>query len=900
MKGIPLIRLVLPPVVAVTLVVSPLTERFSQALGLSPHAAVEHRAEQMLLSGTKAALRRLSIAFEPNVGQAAPGVDYVAHLNGYTALVSRQGLTLSLSGASPGTGVKTIAPPAQIAMDLVNSVARSGSASHELRTLVNYEVGSNRADWRTGVHTFGDVTYPGTWPGINVQYGGNRTAVEFEFLVKAHASVRHIEFTISGQTGLALQRGKLVISSSAGDVIESRPVAFQVHHGRQTAVRVAYQLVAPNIVRLTVGRHLASLPLVIDPSIGFGTYLGGSGTDFIGGAALFGQSGHPIVVGANGDVYVTGATTSTDFPGANGTSGQPPATSRCDFPSTQTEFQTYAGTLSAFVSEFNANGTQLLYSTYLGGSDSDFGTSVQVDPTGDAFVMGTTCSTDFPTTPGAFQNGLGGQYATFVAELNPTGGLLYSTYIGNGPGTDAGSRNLGTDMAIDSSGDAYVTGALIDLCGAPYGDSPCPFPTTPGAYDTNANGAGFGIGTGFLVKLNPTGTAVLAGTYLPYCSVSQIAIDDSGDVVLNQSCLPTTAGAFEGPDCPSSMNGTIAELDPTLSTELFGACLGGNAIVHVGGIAVDQGGRVYVTGETTATDMPTTPGAYQSTYVGTTTGATAGANFVSVLSSDGSTLLHSTYVGPAGAAGDYPSLAVDAEGAVYVTGTTYTTNLPTTPWSIVASRPDGCYGPYLFKLPPDLSALMYSTYFGGSGCTGGSSGIGLDPEGNAYVAGGAGTPDWQVTPGAFQTQLTGVGVGFVLQFVGLGVSGTVGPGGTLATSSTSSTTPYSTSVISPSGGAIGIVDGPPTTGTPGFSLLQYQVEIDAPSSTPTSPLAVTFAIDPSALGGQTAQTVQVRLDGTAIPDCTGGPGDASPNPCVSARSTLGDGSVSLTVLTTTT
>jgi hypothetical protein len=881
--------------VAVLAVLVPATLS-SRASGGETSLSGAHAATSKPLAATSAAqhaLSRLVTAFEPNVGQAAANIDFVSHLSGYTALISRKALTLSVSGASPGTGASGVSQSAKIVMAFANGHSQAGKASHRLPTRVNYELGSNPANWITGVSTYARVTYANVWPGVNVQYGGTRSAVEFEFIVSKFAHTNPIRVALSGQTALALQHGKLVISTTAGKLIESAPIAWQIVGGRHVPVKVAYRLLAKS-VSLSVGTYRSSLPLYIDPSIGFGTYLGGSGTDSIGGATLFGQSGHPVAVNAQGDVYVTGVTTSTDFPGAGGGSGAPPATSRC---ASQTQFNAYGGTMSAFVSEFNSAGSQLLYSTYLGGSDSDFGSSIRIDAAGNAYVMGTTCSTDFPTTSGAFQSGLGGEYATFVAKLDPNGALVYSTLIGNGPGTDASSHNLGMDMAIDSAGNVYVTGALFDLCGAPYGDTPCPFPVTSGSYDSDSNGAGFGIGTGFLVKLDSTGSTVLAGTYLPSCSTSQIAVDGAGNVFLNQSCLPITPGAFTGPDCPN--NGTTAELDSTLSTEVFGACFGGNQVVHDGGIAVDASGRVYLTGETFASDLPTTAGAFQTTYTGGPgTTPQNGANFVFELSADGTTLLYATYVGPAGAAGDYPALAVDGSGAVYVTGTTYTTNLPTTPWAIVASRPGGCYGPYMFKLSPDLSTLMYSTYFGGAGCTGGATGIGLDALGNAYVVGGAGTPDFQVTPGAFQTGLTGAGVGFVLQFLQLGNSGAVSAGGTLATSPTSGTNPYSVAVTSPVAGTVSVETGPLTAGRPGFSVQNYQVEVGAPATNATSPLSILFTIDPSALGGQTAASMQLFLDGVVVPDCGGGVGVASPDPCISSRSTNGDGSVALNVLTT--
>src|SRR2546422_2333041 len=340
-----------------------------------------------------------------------------------------------------------------------------------------------------------------------------------------------------------------------------------------------------------------------DPVLFYSTYLGGSDYDL----------GYGIAVDAAGNAYITGETYSTNFPITAGA------------------FQTVSrGSLNAFVTKFNPTGSGLFYSTYLGGSGDDHGQSIVVDATGNAYVGGNTTSIDFPTTPGAFQTWSGGAYDAFVTKLNPSGAaLVYSTYLG-GSDNDFGAQGI----AVDAAGSAYVTG----------GTRSSDFPTTPGAFQTVLRG----VQDAFVTKLNATGSALVYSTFLG------------------------------GTECCFHQQGL--------------------------GIAVDAAGNAYVTGPTTATDFPTTLGAFQ-----TTSGGDKDA-FATKLNPLGTGLVYSTYLGGSGEDVGQ-GIALDALPIpnAYVAGLTGSTNFPTTPGAFQTAFGGGPFDAFGAKianivLPPGATS----------------------------------------------------------------------------------------------------------------------------------------------------------------------------------------------------
>ncbi|HKC26254.1 MAG TPA: SBBP repeat-containing protein, partial [Thermoanaerobaculia bacterium] len=404
----------------------------------------------------------------------------------------------------------------------------------------------------------------------------------------------------------------------------------------------------------------------------------------------------------------------------------------------------------------------LRYATYLGGSNVDRGFGIAVDAAGNAYVTGSTLSTDFHTTAGAPQAvfggaGAGGAVVTygdvFFAKLDPTlSNLVYATYLGGSDG------DVGHAIAVDASGSAYVTGNTHSSN----------FPTTSGAlrrtYGGSSDTTSFVRGDAFVAKLSPSG-ALVYSTYLGGSNgdgAAAIAVDAAGNAYVAGSTtsadFPVTAGAFQTAKKSPSTNiadAFVTKLNPQGSALVYSTYLGGTLsegdsfTFFTRGIAVDAAGNAVVAGSTSATDFPTTAGVAQQTYGGGYFDA-----FVTKLNAAGSGLVYSTYIGGSGL--EYAGgLAMDATGAVYVTGTTDSRDLHVTPGAFQTVYGGGVDDTFVAKLSP-TGALVYETYLGGGSTDGLETGlfvpggIAVDATGSAWVTGATGSNDFPVTPDAVQ------------------------------------------------------------------------------------------------------------------------------------------------------
>jgi hypothetical protein len=453
----------------------------------------------------------------------------------------------------------------------------------------------------------------------------------------------------------------------------------------------------------------------------YSTYLGGSGEDY----------GYGIAVDTAGNAYITGETSSTNFPT---TAGAVDTTNN--------------GGSDVFVSKFNASGSALVYSTYLGGSNTDWGSGIAIDTTGNVYITGyTQSSTNFPTTASAFDTTYnGGYYDSFVTKINASGtALIYSTYLG---GSD---RDQGEGIAVDQSGNTYIMG----------GTWSSDFPTIAGAVDTVING-GDDV---FASKLNSSGSALVYSTYLGGSGSDYgdgIALDTAGNAYITgyteSANFPTTAGAYD-----TTFNGDdvfVSKLNTSGSMLVYSTYLGGSDFDWGCGIVVDTVGNAYITGYTRSSDFPTTTGAFDNTFNGEFNADWDG--FVSKLNASGTALVYSTYLGGSGEDFGW-GITLDIAGNAYITGETYSSNFPTTASAFDQIFDGGFDDGFVSKLNASGSSLVYSTYLGGSGGEYGS-GIAVDNAGNAYITGYTQSSDFPTSAGAYDTTFNGGRDVFVSKF----------------------------------------------------------------------------------------------------------------------------------------
>ena len=430
-------------------------------LTASAHAAAPRRPES---------LARLPLAFEPNRGQGGRQAQYLARGAGYTIGVRAGGASVLLAGKG---GKRN-----EVAMRFAGASAASRPVPLDaLPGKVNYFIGSNPKNWHADIPTYAKIEYAGVYPGVDVVYYGDQGRLEFDFRVQPGANPGAIRIVFDGKDRpLVDPNGDLVM----GELRQHKPVAYQVlNGGERRAVDCRYVVSRNQEVTVAVGEYDRRHALVIDPVLSYATYLGGSVNDAVAS----------VKVDASGNLYVAGFTSSANFPARGAAQG---AYAGTNSPLLQAQFG------DAFVAKLNPSGTAMIYATYLGGSGDDFATSLAIDPSGDAFVVGATQSSNFPTTAGALQktyrgftaaddNGFYNPGDGFVAKLNPAGNqLMYSTYLG-------GSLNdMAMGIAIDSNGNAVVGGSTESS----------DFPTTANALARTFRGsANFGpsvAGDGFV------------------------------------------------------------------------------------------------------------------------------------------------------------------------------------------------------------------------------------------------------------------------------------------------------------------------------------------------------------------------------------------------------------------
>jgi len=619
--------------------------------------------------------RGISLSFEPNAGQAAADVRYLARTGNFVLYLTDSGAIVAGRKQSP---LRTRFAGARLSPPIRGEKRQP--------SLTNYFVGNDPRKWQVGLPNYEQVRYAGVYPGIDLVYHGNEGRLEYDWIVAPGMDPANIRMIFENAERTRIDpHGDLVIRAGDSEYRHQRPLVYQEIDGRRVPVEGAWVLHG-NEGTFRIGSYDRRRELVIDPPLAYSTYVGGSGLDYA----------YAIAVDSIGNTYVTGATGSTDFPGGGTLKGtedvfvikiNPAGTAKLyttflggggvdeghgiavdvqgnayitgstgslDFPLKNPLQAAFGGSGDAFVTKLSANGAALLYSTYLGGSSIDIGNGIAVDAVDNAYVVGSTFSTNFPTKA-AFQASKGAQEDAFLVKVNASGSaLVYATYLG-GNNVDEGNG-----IAIDAAGNAYVTGYTAST----------DFPVQSPFRGSNANSV-----DAFVTKMNPAGSALVYSTYLGGSATdygTSIAVDSAGNAyvtgVVSSDDFPLVSPIDPKLGSHAVDDAFITKINPAGSALVYSTYLGGGSEDAPYGIALDQAGNVYVTGRTNSSDFPLTNPIQSVVH--------AFDIFVTEIDAAGSARLFSTLIGGTGSESGR-GIAVDNLGNIHVAGEGTSTDFPT-------------------------------------------------------------------------------------------------------------------------------------------------------------------------------------------------------------------------------
>ncbi len=682
----------------------------------------------------------LPLVFEANEGQTDSAVKFLTRGGGYTAFLTSTGMTLSLRSSESATDADAALATRTVELNFVGAINGSLVVGEDQQQgKVNYFLGHDAALWYTNIPTYAKVRYRDIYPGIDLLYHGTSHHLEYDLEIQPGADPRAIEFEIRGSDQLKVDTlGNLVVTIGGRDVRLQCPVVFQQVHGRRIPVDGAYVLKDSTHVSFHVAQYDATMPLVIDPVLIDASYLGGTGADQANG----------IAVDSVGNVYVAGTTTSVNFPGANlGSLAQ--------------------NTNHVFVAKLNATGTSLVYADYIGGNNVDVAAALVLDSANEVYVTGNTQSTDFPVINAfqSTQPGPNPGFVTRVSADGSR--LLYSTYLGGNTLDQPAGIAIDSMGEVYVAGYTMSTNFPVknayQSTAAANGDGL--FGTYGFLTKFSADGSSLVYSTYFAGNLNGVEAnlnhrldrprADSSAENPPYSAVTALSLDSDGNAYLagitNTYNFPTTTGAYITTYNAPQNNavGFVSKFFSSgsidYSTYFYGST-GDN--ITIAGIAVDGTGSAYITGS--AVSDGTFPVTTTSICNPTVEGAACGLGYVTKFDPAGATLLYSTFLGPANYA--FPqAIVLDSSDDAYIVAQTQSSSFQTSnPIELYSNQKDLI----LVEIDPEASTQLFATYLGGSGDET-PGGVAVDASGNIYIAGTTSSTDFPVTKGAVQGQLTG-------------------------------------------------------------------------------------------------------------------------------------------------
>ena len=668
-----------------------LSGEFRQDGKISNAKSVEQDLKSAAILKTDPNFANIPLYFIPNRGQADGEALFYAKTSRYTLWLTKEGLVFDAFQKEGRQASELVFLNANKNAE----VAACESTEHR----VNYFTGNDPSQWQTDIPTSKAVLYKNIYKNVDPKVYGIERQIEYDWVVRTGGKPEDIRFEYRDVERTRIDgKGNLIIEGKFGELKHRKPISYQMKDGRRVEVGAFFKRIGHDEYGFSVKDYDSSYDLIIDPLVlVYSTYLGGTSSDYSG--EEYSLLSGAIAVDSSGAVYICGDTQSTNFPIKNAyqkkNSGKPDifvtkvsptgkalqystylggssldwgkgiavdgrgaayitgATTSKNFPAKNAYQNTNSGGLDAFITKLSPTGKAIEYSTYLGGTNSDGSEGIAVDSKGAVYVIGSTWSVNFPIK-NACQKKNRGKLDAFVTKLAPAGqSLEYSTYLG---GADS---DVGYGIAVDSKGTAYIGGATHSAN----------FPTKY-AYQKTFGG---GMEDAFAAKLTSSGKGLVYSTYLGGSSMDwgySIAVNSDGAAHVTGVTYSTnfpTKNAFQKTYCGKA-DGFVTKLASSGQALEYSTFLGGTNADYGGGIAVDSNGAACVTGGTESKNFPI-KNAYQKANRGKYD------VYITKFSLNGQTLEYSTYLG--GSDDDFGTkVALDSSGAAYVTGGTLSTNFP--------------------------------------------------------------------------------------------------------------------------------------------------------------------------------------------------------------------------------
>lgn len=570
----------------------------------------------------------------------------------------------------------------------------------------NYFSGNDPAAWITGVPVYEEFYVKDILPGIDVRYYFDRGCLRYDYIVHPGADASLIRMQVQGSQGTSVNAsGEWIFRTRFGEVAQKELTVYQLVNGQRQTVAARFTAYE-NTVGFQLGAYDTRYPLIIDPLI-WSTFIGGNGVD----------EGFDVAYDNALNAYLLGSTTSANFPSTPGAYDV-----------------SLAGSKDMAVIKLSANGSSLIYATYIGGTGDEQGNALCLDASGNVYITGLSSSSDYPVTAGAYDMSANGMDDAVVTRLNATGNsLLSSTYLGGA------SSDIGYGVELDPSGFVYVAGRT----------SSSGYPVTAGSYDLSWNG-GLDV---FLTKLNANLTALDFSTFIGGASdeyTTGLDVDPLGNPYITgytlSSAYPTTSGAYD-----QTYNGGydifVSRVNQFGFNLTWSTYLGTSADDISNGIVADSSANAYITGYTSATSgFPVTVGVYDGSANGSFDA------YVTKFNNTGTALSYSTLYG--GISADVGTAITLYGREAYITGWTSSADLPVSGDAYDNSANGGTRDAFVAKFNIFASVLVYASYLGGTGTDNGYA-IAVDHQGGMYITGSSTDASFPVSAGAYDNSFNG-------------------------------------------------------------------------------------------------------------------------------------------------